>query len=1435
MASIISVTPSSAIESVGSGFGGLLQFDVTLSEAASDAVTVSYRLFPGTALIDRDVPSQTGLVTFAPGELTQRVEFRARHDNTAEADESLFMEFYDPEGGSFAGDAQTLRASAFILDDDSTTNTRGLFVSAPVIVEGDTGTRQAVFDVTISEAFASTTSFDFATKDGSATAGEDYTGKTGQVTFAPGQLTAQVTVDITGDSDSEASEYFHLVVETDASIADGGAGSVGMARILDDDSGGSLPSISFEANGSVESIGSGFGGVNTFVVRLSEPSSDAVTVQYRSFPGTATNHLDYPQSDGTVTFAPGETWQVITIRGRHDNLAEADESFGVELYDPQGASLAGGAKTLRETVFIQDDDSVGQSRGLHVSSSIVVEGDSGSQEVLFDIIISRPSDVPLTFAYTTQDVGAKAGSDYTAQSGNVTFAPGQTRASVAIEVSGDTAIEPTEYVQLVLTPGSAIGDDGAGAVGELTILDDDAGGSLPSFSVSAGSAPESIGSGFGGVHGFVATLSEASSDVVRVGYRTLPATATAEQDFPRSTGVLEFAPGETSQVLEIRSSHDNLDEDDEAFVVEFFDISGAAFVGGAKVLRESCFIIDDDGVGLDRSLQVSSPVLLEGDGGIVTARFEVALSRVADTSVSFDYATQDGSATSGSDYVATSGTLTFLPGQSRAFVDVQVNGDTSREPAEFFQLVVTPTSALGDDGAGSVGTAQILDDDAAGGLPSLSISSHPVLESIGSGFGGMIDWVVTLSAPAVDEVSVNYRTIDATALGGTDFPEQAGVLVFAPGETSKTISHRVSHDNLDEADESLVLELFEPVGAALSGNTALLQKSAFILDDDGVGLNRAVHVSDVQLYEPVSGSATATFEITLSRPFDSATTLSYETIGVTATAGADFTAASGAITFQPGQTSAAVNIEVKSDGNSETAETFLLSLLAPLPATITGAPEGSLGTATILAPPNSLPTGAVVIGGNATEGATLTALTGGIDDADGLGSFTYQWSADGSAISGATGASFSPGQDEVGAQIRVIVSYVDGGGTAESLTSAPTGVITNNNNAPTGTIGISGTLQPGATLTADTSGIGDADGLGTLSYQWLRGGSPIAGATGASYAVKAADIGSVLGLRVSYTDGFATPESLVRSIGKVPVPPGTAGNDLITGGPLADLIEGGAGDDTLSGADGDDSVLGQVGHDSLLGGPGDDVISAFDGNDFVDGGAGNDMIGGGLGDDTLRGSEGNDTIGAGFGDDVIEGGDGHDVAAGGAGNDLLIGGLGNDTMGGSYGTDTLRGSAGDDSLGGGTGRDLIDGGAGHDAIGGGEGDDTIDGGAGHDFLAGGGRDDSIDGGSGNDTINGGAGNDTVSGGDGADLFVFNEFLDGDTDLILGFEDGLDSFRMIGVENAPGSGLAGYLDALDITETLVEGVAGVQLSYQGQTILVSGVSAAQLGLEDFTFL
>ncbi len=180
---------------------------------------------------------------------------------------------------------------------------------------------------------------------------------------------------------------------------------------------------------------------------------------------------------------------------------------------------------------------------------------------------------------------------------------------------------------------------------------------------------------------------------------------------------------------------------------------------------------------------------------------------------------------------------------------------------------------------------------------------------------------------------------------------------------------------------------------------------------------------------------------------------------------------------------------------------------------------------------NSTATGAPTISGTAQVGETLTANTSGVADADGLSSvqYEYQWIADDTDIAGATGSTYTLTDSEESKAIEVQVSFTDDADNEETLTSAATAAVAAKPNSPaTGAPTISGTAQVGETLTANTSGVADADGLGSVQYeyQWLADDTDIAGATGSTYTLTDSEESKAITVKVSFTDDADNEETL---------------------------------------------------------------------------------------------------------------------------------------------------------------------------------------------------------------------------------------------------------------------------------------------------------------------
>jgi hypothetical protein len=261
-------------------------------------------------------------------------------------------------------------------------------------------------------------------------------------------------------------------------------------------------------------------------------------------------------------------------------------------------------------------------------------------------------------------------------------------------------VEPNEtfLVNLSGASGATILD----AQGVGTITNDD-GATLPTLSINDASVSE--GNSGTKTLTFTTTLSAAASATVTVHYATGNGTATSYSDFTPQSGMLSFTPGQTTRTLAIVIRGDTTVEPNETFVVNLAVPTGATLLDAQGVGT----IINDDGGATLPTLRINDASVSEGNSGTKTLTFTATLSAAASTTITAGYATANGTATAGSDYVAQSGTLSFTPGQTTRTLAVVINGDITVEPNEtFFVNQATPTGATLLDGQG-VGT--IMNDD----------------------------------------------------------------------------------------------------------------------------------------------------------------------------------------------------------------------------------------------------------------------------------------------------------------------------------------------------------------------------------------------------------------------------------------------------------------------------------------------------------------------------------------------------------------------------------------------------------------------------------------------------------------------------------------------------------------------------------------------------
>jgi hypothetical protein len=207
-----------------------------------------------------------------------------------------------------------------------------------------------------------------------------------------------------------------------------------------------------------------------------------------------------------------------------------------------------------------------------IASAAVTEGNSGTTNAVLAVTLSKPSTKTVTVAYRTADGTATAGQDYTAATGTVTFAPGVTAQQVTVKVAGDTTYEPDETFTVTLS--NASGASLGTATGTVTIKNDDAAPVTPPTISIANAAVAEGNSGTTNM-AFTVSLSKASSTAVSVGYSTANGTATAGQDYTAASGTLTFAPGTTTQQVNVAVIGDTAVEPDETFTVTLANPVGA--------------------------------------------------------------------------------------------------------------------------------------------------------------------------------------------------------------------------------------------------------------------------------------------------------------------------------------------------------------------------------------------------------------------------------------------------------------------------------------------------------------------------------------------------------------------------------------------------------------------------------------------------------------------------------------------------------------------------------------------------------------------------------------------------------------------------------------------------------------------------------------------
>lgn len=426
-----------------------LDLAITLSQASAETVRVNYSLVNETATKGADFANLSSRLTFAPGETTKTVSVPVFGDLLNEANETFLLQLSSASGANISDG----EGRGTILDNDP----------LPSISINDISNTEANltnFTVTLSAVSGRDVKVDFATANGTATAGvsgiNDYLATSSTLTIPAGQSSGQISVMVFEDDTFEPDEtYFvNLSNPVNATISD----AQGQSTIVNNDP---VPSVDIQDAFVVE--GNSGNTELLFTVFLSNSTFLPVTVNFATANDTAIAGSDYVATSGQVVFGPGEIQKTVAVPVIGDTVDETAETFFLDILNAQNATVG----RSRALAFIFDDD----GPSISINDVTVAEGNSGTRSATFTLSLSAPSVENIFVRATTAPGTATAASDYNNLNLNITIPAGTVTRTFNVTIRGDTNPEPDEtfVVNLSDVSGATLED----AQGLGTIIDDE--------------------------------------------------------------------------------------------------------------------------------------------------------------------------------------------------------------------------------------------------------------------------------------------------------------------------------------------------------------------------------------------------------------------------------------------------------------------------------------------------------------------------------------------------------------------------------------------------------------------------------------------------------------------------------------------------------------------------------------------------------------------------------------------------------------------------------------------------------------------------------------------------------------------------------------------------------------------------------------------------
>lgn len=864
---------------------------------AGGPVTVRYATAPGTATPGADYTPVSGTLTFTGTVRQMTFMVPIANDTLPEGAETVLLVLADPGGGAQLGPQAA--ATLTILDNDVPGQFK-LSAAAYTVAENvPTAT------ITVQRmGTAGPLTVDYRTQDGTATAGQDYLGTRGTLTFGPTDTVKSFTVRVLSDGWDEPNETFTVLLENPTGGATLGTPSSALVTITDVDVPGAI------AFGQPLYTVAESAGQATVLVTRTGGQAGGVTVDLEVTGGAAVEGQDWSGPLPLhLTFAPGEASKPLTIAIVDDTPIEGKETIFLRLFNPGGGGVLGPIST---TAIVITDNDPGPVVTFDAERASVSET---AKTLTVNVVRTLPgAGQSVSLVLDSSQCGARV----TVDRAQIAFAPTQLSAPVKFTIADDSRNQGPCQAHLTLVNPSPGLNLGTAYQFALTVLDNDAqiDFTSPTFAVTEG-----------GTAGLIVQRIGALSGVMTVRWTATNGTAVGPADFTPTSGTLTFAAGEASQQIRITTTNDVIPEGVETFLVTLSAPTGGGFLGPQASAT----------VSINPDADLAGAFQLTGDATVVeggVATLTVTRAGGAGGPVAINYLTQDGTATvAGKDYVAKVGSLTFAAGVLSQPLMVTTLADTVVEGPQTFQvLLALPAGSLATLGSRNTSTVTILD--AQTPRVQLGAPAYSVVESAGT-----LNVPVTRLGPTTQESTVSWTVAPGTALGGgVDYTATSGTLTFPAGSTApQTIPIAIINDLISEPTKTFTVVL---TGASAGTQIGIPAAATVTLTDDDV----AGQVQFGAAASAVIEGQTALLTLLRTNGVAAGVQVSVVVDGAsTASAGTDYGTFTQTYAFGAGESQKVVSIPTVADGLREGAKFLRLRVQV----TGGGATVGTVGETTL--------------------------------------------------------------------------------------------------------------------------------------------------------------------------------------------------------------------------------------------------------------------------------------------------------------------------------------------------------------------------------------------------------------------------------------------------------------------------------------------------------